>query len=934
MDKEYKIHINLTEELHKLLRITTAKEYTSIQNWVFNLIKIALTDEAQISQLTSNDKNNSLLNLNCRILDEFRIKCDNLIENIKDGVAIINKEGITVFINDKLCEIFGYKKEELIGRDNIDLIFNTDNIDILKEKLVNASFQDVKSFDLSIKSKSGGTVYVIASPELLYNASGEYIGFLTIFTDITNRKQIEQRLKESEEKYRLLFNSDRDAILLIDKETNLILDANKAAENLYGYTKDEFVKLKINDLYELIAYPDLNIGNINNKSYLFKYHLNKNKERIPVEFTSGFYSWKDKQIIYLIIRDITDRIEANKQLEMQNDELEIANQNLTKLVREIEISNKEIKNNYLFLETLINSVPNPIFYKDENFKYLGCNKAFEDFYGIKKQDLIGKTVYDIAPSELANIYHQKDLELIEKKSIQVYDAKVKTALGTEKNIMLYKDMFYKYLGGVAGIVGVIIDITEKKQAENMIKQSEEQYKQIYDSALVGIVRTKGATGEIITANKNFIKILGYDDSKIDDIDKFLEKLNINDFYYLPNKRKEIMQKLKKDGNIENFLIKGKIKNGNLKNSLINAKYYPEHDIIEATIIDVDEIIKYYNKSISDKENKIKSLEYTLKDIENKGLYFDKIIGKSKNTKLIFDLIKDASITDANVLITGESGTGKELVAKAIHNNSNRKDFNFVPVNCGAIPENLIESELFGYEAGAFTGATKKKIGKFEYATGGTLFLDEIAELPINLQVKLLRAVQDKEITRLGGNEPINVDVRIIAATNQNLTALIEKGSFREDLFYRMNVISIHLPPLRERKEDIILLTMHFIDKYNKLYNKQINGITPEFFEYISNNSWKGNIRELENMIERYVVLSKTNVLEFNNDTDTQANDTIIQETSGINLNLSLQENIESYENAIIKKALEKNAGQISKTADTLKITVRTLYNKMKKYDIN
>ncbi len=341
------------------------------------------------------------------------------------------------------------------------------------------------------------------------------------------------------------------------------------------------------------------------------------------------------------------------------------------------------------------------------------------------------------------------------------------------------------------------------------------------------------------------------------------------------------------------------------------------------------------QSISEKEEKIRSLEKTLDEIEAHDYSFEKMIGKSNKMQVVYNLIRDVSDTDANILITGETGTGKEMVARAIHVNSNRKSKKFVPVNCGALPENLIESELFGFEAGAFTGAVKRKIGKFEYASGGTLFLDEIGELPLSLQVKILRVLQERSITRLGGNETIKVDVRIITATNRNLNKLIKQEKFREDLFYRLNVINIHLPPLRERKEDIILLTMSFIEEYNKLYKKNVKYISDDMYQYLMSNDWSGNVRELKNIIERSIVLSKSDTLEYSR---SAINNGVVKNNGYLDIerhgeDLTLQTNLENLERELILKAINRRDGNIQRASRELDIAVRTLYKKIQKYNI-
>lgn len=239
----------------------------------------------------------------------------------------------------------------------------------------------------------------------------------------------------------------------------------------------------------------------------------------------------------------------------------------------------------------------------------------------------------------------------------------------------------------------------------------------------------------------------------------------------------------------------------------------------------------------------------------------RIIGQSSRMQDVYGIIEKVSATPSTVLLTGESGTGKELVASALHDNSSRSDKPFIKVNCGAIPQDLMESEFFGYEQGAFTGAVGSKPGRFELADGGTLFLDEIAEISTAMQVKLLRALQECEFERVGGVRTIRVDVRLIAATNRDLTALIAAGHFREDLFYRLNVVPITLPALRDRREDVALLTEHFLEKYNKRLNKHVTGFTPAALAALEAHTWPGNIRELENVIERTLLFCDHSVID-------------------------------------------------------------------------
>jgi len=303
--------------------------------------------------------------------------------------------------------------------------------------------------------------------------------------------------------------------------------------------------------------------------------------------------------------------------------------------------------------------------------------------------------------------------------------------------------------------------------------------------------------------------------------------------------------------------------------------------------------------------------------------FEGIIAKSPKMTKIFELIKTVAPTKTTVLITGESGTGKEIIARAIHRQSQRHNDPFIVTSCAALPETLLESELFGYEKGSFTGAVERRKGKFEAADKGTLFLDEIGEIDANTQVHLLRALEEKKITRIGSNEEIEVDVRIVAATNKNLRVLIEQGKFREDLYYRLNVVTIDLPPLRSRREDILPLAEHFLKQYAKQNNSPVKGFSPDVVEFMLNYDWRGNVRELENMVERGVVLSKGKTItlaEFPQELTAQA------PAEG--------KTLEGLERNHIQKVLEENGGNIVRTAKILGIHRMTLSNKLKKYNLS
>ena len=305
--------------------------------------------------------------------------------------------------------------------------------------------------------------------------------------------------------------------------------------------------------------------------------------------------------------------------------------------------------------------------------------------------------------------------------------------------------------------------------------------------------------------------------------------------------------------------------------------------------------------------------------------FENIIAKSPKMQQVIEVIKVVARSNATVLITGETGTGKEVVARAIHSQSHRHGKPFVAVSCAALPESLLESELFGHEKGSFTGAYAQKKGKFEVANRGTLFLDEIGEMSANIQVHLLRVLEEKEFTRVGGNEPIKVDVRVISATNRDMKQAIASGQFREDLYYRLNVVNIELPPLRERREDIPLLAQHFLKKFAVENQKEIAGFSPEATDFLLRYDWPGNVRELENTIERAVILAQNPVIEVAD--LTQQN---LMPAHPISPAISLKQ----VEKNHILNVLTETGGNYTEAARILGISRMTLYNKAKAYRLN
>ena len=357
---------------------------------------------------------------------------------------------------------------------------------------------------------------------------------------------------------------------------------------------------------------------------------------------------------------------------------------------------------------------------------------------------------------------------------------------------------------------------------------------------------------------------------------------------------------------------------------------------------IESILSHKIKELKESERVRKSLSLelnALKDHIKKQPEEGTMVGSSKALAELRDMVFQVAKSDATILITGESGTGKELVANLIRETSNRNEKPFLKINCNTINDSLLESDLFGYEKGAFTGADSKRKGKFEVVDGGTIFLDEIGDVSPRMQAALLRVLQEGEIIRVGGNQPIKVDVRIIAATNADLGTAVQNGTFRLDLYYRLNIINISIPPLRQRKEDILDLVTHFVRKYRRAFKKEITFLPQSIINRLLGHDWPGNVRELENVIQRAVLMAKSNAitenelifdLQTNGEEKGGGDKSYLQRLEG----MTLKGMVSEIEKEIISYTLEKNKGNVALTADELQIGKTAFYDKIKRYDIS
>jgi len=430
-------------------------------------------------------------------------------------------------------------------------------------------------------------------------------------------------------------------------------------------------------------------------------------------------------------------------------------------------------------------------------------------------------------------------------------------------------------------------------------------------------------------------------SGLEQVVKKRTTLNIKELHYIAEQRRLVdlsyMPLLDKNNAVRGIISVGKNSSFGTHNAGTVEKKSLIHDVVKNQLKELEAHNKQYSQQVdklsSELSKKEKEVKYLQRQLEEKHS-FHAFIGKNHNMQRVYEVIERVALFDSTVLILGETGTGKELAASAIHYSSPRKLNPFVAVNCAAMPETLLESELFGHVKGSFTGALRDRKGKFELASSGTLFLDEIGDISASTQVKLLRAIQEKEIERVGDEKKIKVDIRIIAATNQNLEKLIEEGKFRKDLYYRLNVVPLNLPALRNRKDDIPLLVSSFIEKLNKRLGKNISGISPYALRKLMRHTWPGNVRELEGVIERAIIMSGKHIDDVDVPVQTEPPMLMLPDnTVNIKPYEDVLEFIEGYEKEYFIAVFAEFKGKIGEIASFTGLSRRTILNKMKKFNI-
>ncbi len=595
---------------------------------------------------------------------------------------------------------------------------------------------------------------------------------------------------------------------------------------------------------------------------------------------------------------------------------------LEKNVEESKRVAKDLEQEKKFSEKVLNSLPGIFYLYDEEGNIVHWNRNHEILTGFSAEE--------ISHRKLLDWFNEEDKIQIASRVKETFargksDAEGYLVIKSGETLPYYFTAMRMIIDNRKYLLGMGTDLSKLKKTKAELRKSEEKYRQIFEYAVEGIYQTT-PEGRFVSANPAMANILGYDSPQalIEEVHDIRKQL-----YVSQNDRDDFIRRIKENQAVTEFEVQFYRKDE--KKIWVSLHARPVYDdkghlsIIEGFIIDITQR-KEATEALREREEYLHKENIRLRSNIKDRYKFGDIIGKSPAMQEVYELIIKAAASDANVIIYGESGTGKELAAWAVHNMSDRKDNNFVPVNCGAIPEKLFESEFFGYKKGAFTGAYSDKQGYLDMADNGTLFLDELGEIDLSMQVKLLRVLEGGGFTPVGGHEVKKPDVRIIAATNRDLQAYVTNGMMREDFFYRIHIIPIYLPPLRERKEDIPLLIDHFMKAQGDI--KKLPLITGRILDEMLSHEWPGNVRELQNVLHRFFTLDRLDIAKTQGVSRLKDDDItghLIEQENNV-----YQAAMENFEKNLFSKALEHNQWHREKAAQTLGLPVRTFYRKMKR----
>jgi PAS domain S-box-containing protein len=676
--------------------------------------------------------------------------------------------------------------------------------------------------------------------------SGDNI--LTMVRDVTSRKETGDALIRNEAQLAAIIGSAMDGIITIDEGQNIVL-FNSAAEKMFYCSAEEAIGQSIDRFIpeELRLAHREHIRQFGEKNITRRLMglpgdvvgLRTSGEQFPIEASISQIELNGRKFYTVILRDVTERKRAEAKLRASEE-------------------------NY---RSIFNAANDAIFIQDiETGAILDANERVCDMYGFSPEEIRHLTVRELSADETP-FSEQEAMKLIRSAAVgdpQLFEWKARGKSG--RVFWVEVNLRRAFLIGKNVLLAVVRDISERKQTEEALRQSEERFRNMADTAPV-MIWVSDPDKQCTYVNKKWLDFTGHTfeqelgagwtegihpDDYANCLRVFTSAFDRREAFKMEYRLRQADGKYRWvfDSGAPRFASDGEFL-GFIGSCM---------DITERK--ESEEALRTAHYELNQLKNQLEAENIYLQAELQLGQSFGEIVGQSDEIKYVHFKISEVAPTDSTVLIMGDTGTGKELVARAIHQASKRRDRPLIKVNCAALTASLIESELFGHEKGAFTGAASRKLGRFELANGGTIFLDEIGELPLESQVKLLRVIQEGEIERLGGTKTINVDVRIIAATNRNLKAEVDKGTFRQDLWYRLNVFPITIPPLKQRKEDVPLLVDHFVAKCSRKFGKNITSVPANAMRSLQEHSWPGNVRELANVIERAVIHTQGSVLNL------------------------------------------------------------------------
>ena len=825
------------------------------------------------------------------------------------AIGVISIDGRFIDVNNQLKDILGYSESELLDNEIKNFIHPEEYNDI--EDNFTSMVDGHLPFSRGIwrfVNKDKETIWGDLHSVPLYDKNDEIKGVIATAFQVTKQKNIDILLRTQTEGFHSLFqNRNKNAVIVIDEEMNIIR-VNKMFEQVSGYPLSI-----INNKSKFSGYI-----HSDDKQKLETFHMlrRKNNADAPSQYQCRVI-YNDGSV-YRHLVSVTMIPGTRNSLV-----------SFSEIIPELPVSPNTNKAN--IFRMLAENATDMIFIINLEFEIIYISPSVERVTGYTQEEFkILKAMEYITPESYreaimfmeADFLANNDLTQTKKLELQVVN---------KNGQLIWVETLVKFIlneyGQPVGITGSSRNITDRKHSEELISRSEEKFRLL----------TEGLKDIVFVVSSDLT--IEYISPKVSEFSDYIQEEvtgnHVSKFFALIEEFEQalihVTNSLKNNEPVANFDFL--LKNPGTSNFYVEVTANPFYEkgkllMLHCVARDISDRKKVENR-LRERGESLSIENLTLKKTINQSEKFGPLIGKSKAMQKVYDLILKAAPSNANIIIYGESGTGKELAARAIHEMSDRQDKPFVVVNCGAIPENIIESEFFGYRKGAFSGAYTDKDGFLDLADGGTLFLDEIGEIGLNMQVKLLRAIEGGGYYPLGSNEIKKPVLHIVAATNRNLHQLVAENKMREDFFFRIHVIPLNMPPLRDRRDDIPLLMEHFLSIYRE--NNVAANIPVKVKRAFMNYHWPGNVRELQNMLFRYLALNKIDFTEIYNNKNSESLSYFKQD--GISEDCTLSSMIERFERNVLTGILDKNRWNKSKTALSLNIDRKTLSSKIKKYQL-